>query len=556
MKRALLLICIICLCAAAGMSQSKISRDSKPAVSNSTPASKTKSKSSKTTQNTSKPKTTAPAQNKSTNTGRAAVAAPKPDYAYQEYTQIINDWDLDKYNDYLNRYPNSQYRNEILKRKQEIEAWKEAKSENTIEAYENYLENSNYDHFRDDAEEMIAELENDQENEEAEQFNRARRLNTVSAYKEFIEEYPDSRYVKDAKYYLGELQLDNEWKSIKNSYNITAYENFLRQHPDFNLKNEVEDRINAEKGHQYYQDGNNVGAYSYFSMVQDPDLFLDNRYANAYKNSKEEYMFKNMNSYTSPDQIKEYLAEFPYTPHREQAENYLAMSLANSFDQYSNEADYNTALALANSKDIKKYVNDRIKLNKKNQKEWAKQEKQHAKEVAKQAKMLEKQNYVGPSRKFVRIGINVDGALGWLFKDDETDYEQMIGKLSGGLALKFGRNTHIINVELGVKAEADFYMLGDESYTKFTIPGNIGLRLNIGHDDDIGLFFFGDYIYNFVYDKEFGRPMGWDVGSGIRIFGFELKAYFKKQVGKYTGPFLKYREHAPWYIGVGMGFFF
>lgn len=551
MKRALLLICIICLCAAAGMSQSKISRDSKPAVSNSTPASKTKSKSSKTTQNTSKPKTTAPAQNKSTNTGRAPVAAPKPDYAYQEYTQIINDWDLDKYNDYLNRYPNSQYRNEILKRKQEIEAWREAKSENTIEAYENYLENSNYDHFRDDAEEMIAELENDQENEEAEQFNRARRLNTVSAYKEFIEEYPDSRYVKDAKYYLGELQLDNEWKSIKNSYNITAYENFLRQHPDFNLKNEVEDRINAEKGHQYYQDGNNVGAYSYFSMVQDPDLFLDNRYANAYKNSKEEYMFKNMNSYTSPDQIKEYLAEFPYTPHREQAENYLAMSLANSFDQYSNEADYNTALALANSKDIKKYVNDRIKLNKKNQKEWAKQEKQYSKEVAKQAKAAEtreKRISTGPRQKFIRIGVVFDGALG-IFS-----YE-VNGTLGGGVAFKFGRNTHLIQAEIGVKAEADFYREG-KTFTKFSLPGNIGIQLNAFKSEEAAYFFFGDFIYNFVYDKEFGRPMGWDAGMGVRSGSVEFKAYYKMQAGKYTGPLQKYVDHKPWYIGVSLGVFF
>lgn len=551
MKRAFILLCIVLLTAAAGLSQSQIKREKNKKTTTTTNSSSKKTNSnSKNTNNNSKntnntKSSSSSSQSKPAETPKAEAA--KPDYAYQEYVNIVNNWDLDQYNEYLNRYPNSSYRNEILRRKAEIELWRKATNENTIEAYESYLRNSSYDHFRENAEEAIAWLEEEFENEETEEFNRAKRMNTIAAYDEFIKDYPNSKYVKDARYYINELKIDNDWKAIKNSYDLSAYENFYRQHPDFSLKYEVEDRINAEKGRKFYEDGNYIASYSSFSLVQDPDLFYDSRYVNAYRNSKEEYQFINMDSNTSPEQIRKYLTEFPNSNHREEVENYLAMSLANSFDLNSTEADYANALAMARNKPTKNYVNERIKSNKNSQKEWAKQESRNAKELAKRAQNTNSDivKPKTPRKRFVGFGISFMGGAGEI--SDELD-----GQFGAGMALILGRTSHRVQATLGVGAMADFFREG-KTYTKFSLPANVGIKVNLAKGESGSFFLHGDYSYNIMYSKEFSRPMAWDVGFGFTAHKTEMRFYYKMQAGEYTGPFQKYADHTPWYVGISYG---
>ena len=59
------------------------------------------------------------------------------------YNAILDSKDLSKYNQFINDYPRGSKTPEIRKRAQEVKSWNDAKNQNTIASYEQYLNATN-----------------------------------------------------------------------------------------------------------------------------------------------------------------------------------------------------------------------------------------------------------------------------------------------------------------------------------------------------------------------------------------------------------------------------
>lgn len=80
------------------------------------------------------------------------------------------------------------------------EDWKKVVKENTIEAYQSYLEKHTDGEYIDSAKNYIEKLE----------YNSAINKKSIKHIEDFIKKYPKSIYLKNAKDYLEKLSVDKE----------------------------------------------------------------------------------------------------------------------------------------------------------------------------------------------------------------------------------------------------------------------------------------------------------------------------------------------------------
>jgi hypothetical protein len=137
-------------------------------------------------------------------------------------------------------YPNSKYvfdaKNRIESLKDE-NAWKDAESLGTLEAYKKYVSDFPYGDNRGKALDIIKELEVIQP-----EWNRALRNNSPESYRNFLRSFPYSSYANQAREKLNQLE-SAEWNKAKRRDRISAYEEYLSIFPDGNHSEEAEKRV-------------------------------------------------------------------------------------------------------------------------------------------------------------------------------------------------------------------------------------------------------------------------------------------------------------------------
>lgn len=104
--------------------------------------------------------------------------------------------------------------------------WENAKKENSIISYKNFLKLHPEGVFADSASLLLEELH----------FYEAQSINTIKSYADFLKSYPEGVYTDSAS-------LLYEYNKAKQVDSIETYENFLKKYPDSEYASEVKDRI-------------------------------------------------------------------------------------------------------------------------------------------------------------------------------------------------------------------------------------------------------------------------------------------------------------------------
>ncbi len=99
--------------------------------------------------------------------------------------------------------------------------WEKAESENTIQAYETFLEKYPKSTFADTARLKIEELE----------FNEAESKNTIEAYEAFLKKYPAGEHASKARILTEVLY----FKKAESENTLKTFEDFLQRFPDGSL---------------------------------------------------------------------------------------------------------------------------------------------------------------------------------------------------------------------------------------------------------------------------------------------------------------------------------
>ena len=447
------------------------------------------------------------------------------------FDEIIDSWNLEDYQNFINLYPRSKNVAEIKERMAEIESWKKAKQTNTIEAYNKYLKNAKFDHFEDDANRAI-ELLMKAEIDAA--WKKATDKNTIAAYESFLSSYPKSSFANEARTRIENIKADEQWASVANSTNIPDLESFVSSYPNYSKIDTLKTRLHYLKGMKAYERGRMQEAYKEFSQVRYSDL-PDSSYRTAFENVMENHSFSVLSKNSSYSDLNDFLKKYPGGRYSSEVRNYIALKKASQINATSTDSDYREALSYA-SGDTRKKVQEVIDANEANKREIKRQEKR-----------LKRAQDGG----LIRMGIEyLDFA--WNCKLEEEG----IIRYDAGINIQYGNYNDRVQAGIGVKLGILAYDLseGTTEYS-FELPLELYAKVNLFKvGAESWMLVKGKFKYNAVGNREIQRPCAWSAGLGFSGKHWDFMLYYEREIGKYQDSWYYYEPQQ--YIGFSLGYYF
>lgn len=117
------------------------------------------------------------------------------------------------------------------------DAWEEAQQQDTIAAYEAFIERYPESPEAEQARARVESLRTEQA------WNETLQRNTAEAYREFIEAHPGADMVDEARDRLETLEREAEWQDLSDSENIAELRAFAADHPDTPEAELARDRV-------------------------------------------------------------------------------------------------------------------------------------------------------------------------------------------------------------------------------------------------------------------------------------------------------------------------
>lgn len=279
------------------------------------------------------------------------------------YNAILDSKDLSKYNQFINDYPRGSKTPEIRKRAQEVKSWNDAKNQNTIASYEQYLNATNYHWYDNEANQSIRSIK---QKAEKDKWDKVVAINTISSFQNYIQNNPTSGYKQDAEKAINRLQGQQAWNRIKSTENISELQNFISSYPHAVEVSTAMAKLHELKGVQHYNEGNLGSAYSEFSNLTRDKISYANR--QAYDDVMEYNEYSKLGYYASETALLSFMKKYPNSKYADDVSNKIAVAKARNLGDYASSYDYNQALSYAKDSYTKNSVQSYISMNKKNKK--------------------------------------------------------------------------------------------------------------------------------------------------------------------------------------------
>jgi hypothetical protein len=423
------------------------------------------------------------------------------------YNSIVDSKDLTKYNQFIADYPRGKNTPEIKRRADELQKWDNAKSSNTISAYESYISNSQYHWYDSDANNAIKSLK---QAAEKLAWDKVLTANTVEAYQQYLRDNPNSGYKIEAEKAINRLKGASAWNSIKGTTSIDALQQFISEYPNAHEASNATNRIHELKGCQYYNNGELKSAYSEFSQVSRKDITYES-FA-AYDAAMEYNDFSQLGKYSSESSLLGFMKQYPNSIYASQVSDMVAVAKARNFGDYATSYDYNQAMSYAKDSYTRNTVQSYISINKKKQKD-----RKHM------MKSMERKQNGGT----VNLGLGIDIATNG-FYDDATNRN-----INVGLSLRIGNFKDWIQFAIciapGILVSDDDYY----TYTTFHLPISAQLKVNLIKTSENSRFFvYGQYQYNAVRVAEGESEMAWSAGVGLAWKHCDWSFYYRQDIGR------------------------
>ncbi len=148
--------------------------------------------------------------------------------------------------------------------------WVEAKSSNTISAYEDFIKQHSNTVYADSAKTSIFKLNLEKD------WSSAKQKNTIYSYEKFIRQYQESEYTDEAKLKLKDLYLERDWKKTQESENIDEYEKFMNEYPNSKYQSVAKDKLVDLKIWTDIKKIGTIQAYQNFIKDQPNNPYVDN----------------------------------------------------------------------------------------------------------------------------------------------------------------------------------------------------------------------------------------------------------------------------------------
>ncbi len=418
------------------------------------------------------------------------------------YTDILDSRDLEKYESFIADYPNSIHTQEIAKRADEVRRWNSAKQADSIPAYKDYLNTTEFHWFDAEANNCIREHGKELERDS---WNSVCSVGTLDAYESYLAQNPETAYMDECREAINRLRGDQRWETVKRSESVRDLQAFIDEYPHSSRVAVAKVRIHELKGLQFFNEGKMDDAYSEFSELQRSDLTPSSK--RIFDRCMEYHDYSELGS--SETSLRTFMSRYPNGRYYNAVSGKLAKLKAKELGPYSNESDYNEVLGYARDAQTRQVVEQYISANKREQKARRKAEKAY---------------------KRRRNGGTFN--LGFEF----TDFGSLIDDFSMsyynfGLMLRIGNYSDRVQFAVGVKPGMQIMDWDD---LEFHMPVVAQLKLNLFRVAYSNFFIFGMGQYNVVYDDAEELDAAWAAGLGFAWKHFDLSLYYKREIGQYN----------------------
>lgn len=422
------------------------------------------------------------------------------------YEEVCKKATLQSFKDYISRYPNGQYVTDINNRITDYDLWEKAKSQNTISAYRNYLNNSRFQTFSTQANEAITELES------IEEWNRVKDSTTRYALDTFISKYPKSQYVEDAR-----------------------------------------KKIHIIQGNEYYSTGNYQKALDEFKSAGGK-YALDYNTRTKYDQCEENIAYNGLSFNSSENELSSFLTKYPNSIYKTYVMNMLAIAKAKQLNMYSTEYNFNNVLSYAQDDETRSKVKEYIDNCKKAMSKYKRQQRHE--------RIMANGGYVGFGFDIWDFGLNVLTS-----KEDDRSFNLMYYNVA--LSFRIGNYKTPVYLELAVRPggvlckELHSYSYDpyyDYSYDNsdnkyfFHMPLSAKLKINLFRPwGDSKFYINGIGYYNAIRKKEYEAEFSVGGGIGVtnRHWDWQI-LYYRQDIDKDK----IYNKNDIRYLGTSLGYFF
>lgn len=436
----------------------------------------------------------------------------------QEYQFIVDSWDGLDYQDFLTKYPNSPYAKEIKARFKELILWGQAQEENSQEAYQKYLDKTEYGKFTDQAKDAMEALRSQSMQRE---WQVAAATNSIEAYQDFKKKYPASQYVYEADKRINSIKALNEWDKIKDSGDIEVIEEFIYNYPSFPDMMFAKSRLHALKMEDYFDRNEIASASEEFDLIEIGSAVPESAMI-AYGAVEEYNRFHKLSERSSESELLSFLSKYPGTQYKADVNNYIALNKAARFNTLSTKDDYNAALSFATGKTaniVQQYIKNNDKLI------------STEKALASKRRRDANGGWLGLVIEYLDANWNGRDELG-LFRYDF------------GLKFRVGNYADRIQGAIGVKPgvgvwdfKGIFNRVGSDYDSGkvsafFEMPIEAELKINLAKTGySTWMYVDGRFDYNVIRQKEVERPAAFTVGLGWAGRTWDFLMYYGMQLG-------------------------
>ena len=228
---------------------------------------------------------------------------------------------IDALKAFVNNYPKSKYASEAkskirnLELKIEKDAYDSACKTSTLDAFRSFLKKYPKSQYAKDVQNRIKDFD---------LWTVAKKNNTIQAYNSYLQHSQYKTFTKEAKAAIEDITAVSEWQNIKTTTNLAEVQAYIKKYSNASCISEAKKKEHELKGVQYYNNGNLASAYREFTEA-------GGKYALSYNNRStfdkclEYHDFSLLSSYSTESELSSFLKKYPNSP---ELKIYLAFSLS------------------------------------------------------------------------------------------------------------------------------------------------------------------------------------------------------------------------------------